>query len=136
MKPEDLKLLAELDSKMAVVRDRTRSVARLYTTGFYLYGSGGVGKSFAVLSELDRLKADYRLHNSRMTGRGLFDALCDCPDSIHVLEDMEALFADRMAQGVLRSALWGQVKAGKPVRVVTWRSHKTDLHANSRAASS
>ena len=127
MKPEDVLLLAALDSKMAVVRDRTRSVALRYTTGFFLYGDGGVGKSFAVLNELDRLKADYKLHNSRMTGRGLFDALCDFPESIHVLEDMEAIFDDRMAQGVLRSALWGQVKDDRPVRVVTWRSHRIDL---------
>jgi hypothetical protein len=76
---------------------------------------------------LDNLEADYKVHNSRMTGRGLFDALCDFPDSVHVLEDMEALFDDRMAQGVLRSALWGQVRDGRPVRVVTWRSHRTDL---------
>ena len=116
MKPEDVELLANLDSKLAVVRDRTRSVALRYTTGFFLYGEGGMGKSYAVLTELDRLNADYKLHNSRMTGRGLFDALCDFPDSIHVLEDMEALFDDRMAQGVLRSALWGQAKDDRPVR--------------------
>jgi hypothetical protein len=127
MTAEDIKLLGELDSKMAVVRDRTRSVVLGYTTGFYLYGDGGVGKSYAVLSELDKLEANYKVYNSRMTGRGLFDALCEFPDSIHVLEDMEALFDDRMAQGVLRSALWGQVKDGKPLRGVTWRSHKNDL---------
>jgi hypothetical protein len=130
MEPQDVKLLAQLDSKMAIVRDRTRSVALGYTTGFFLYGDGGVGKSFAVLSELERLQADFKLHNSRMTGRGLFDALYDFPESIHVLEDMEAIFDDRMAQGVLRSALWGQVKDDCPVRVVTWRSHKTDLRCH------
>src|SRR5947208_2683085 len=107
MKPEDVTLLAELDSKMAVIRDRTRSVALRYTTEFYLYGVGGVGKSFVVLNELERLKTDYKLHNSRMTGRGLFDALCEFPESVHVLEDIKAIFEDRMAQGVLRSALWG-----------------------------
>jgi hypothetical protein len=130
MKPEDVKLLAELDSKMAVVRDRTRSVALHYTTGFFLYGDGGLGKSYAVLTELDRLKADYKLHNSRMTGRGLFDALSDFPESVHVLEDMEAIFTDRMAQGVLRSALWGQVKDDRPVRIVTWRTHKLDMRCH------
>jgi hypothetical protein len=38
MTANDINLLAELDSKMAVVRDRTRSVVLGYTTGFYLYG--------------------------------------------------------------------------------------------------
>ena len=124
---EDRKQLATLDAKMAVVRDRTRSVAKRYTTGFFLYGPGGCGKSYAVLGELDKLKSDYKLHNSRMTGRGLFDALDEFPDSIHVCEDMEQLVEDRMAQGVLRSALWGQERDGKMNRVVTWRSHKTNL---------
>jgi hypothetical protein len=130
MKAEDVKLLADLDGKMAIVRDRTRSVALRYTNGFFLYGEPGVGKSFVVLSELEAMGADYNLYNSRMTGRGLFDCLSEFPDSLHVLEDMEAIFADRMAQGVLRSAMWGQAKDGQQQRVVTWNSFKTQLRCH------
>src|SRR5262249_23282558 len=77
----------------------------------------GLGKSYTVLRHLDELKATYRLFNSRMTGKGLFRALGNAPDAVHVLEDMERLTQDRDAQGVLRSALWAQPGHD---RVVTW----------------
>jgi hypothetical protein len=124
---EDKDLLEVLEGKFAIVRDRTRSVAHRYTTGFFLYGTGGIGKSYSVLSELDRQKVDYRLHNSRMTGRGLYDSLAEAPDTIHVLEDMEGIYQDKNAQGVLRSALWGQAKGGRMERKVTWKAHRTVL---------
>src|SRR5437867_3974952 len=94
--------LATLETKLQLVRDYVGQVAGGYTTGLYLFGEGGIGKSFTVLQELDRLKADYKLFNSRMTGRGLYNALEKFPDSVHVLEDMEQITRDRGAQGVLR----------------------------------
>ncbi len=124
---EDQNHLDRLDRKLMVIRDRVRSVVRGYTTGFFLYGEGGNCKSFTVVQELERLRADYKLHNSRMTGRGLFDVLRKFPDSIHLLEDVEGLFRDPMAQGVLRSALWGQERDGEQERLVTWNAYKTSL---------
>jgi hypothetical protein len=52
-----------------------------------------------------------------MTGKGLFHALEQAPDAVHVLEDLERLTQDRDAQGILRGALWSQ--PGRP-REVTW----------------
>jgi hypothetical protein len=120
---DDLKHLETLEGKLQIVRDRTRSVVRGYRNGLHLWGEGGIGKSYSVLSELDRLKADYVLINSRLTGRGLFDLLKEYPDQVHLLEDCEPLFADKNACGVLRSALWGQTNAQhRQERVVTWRT--------------
>jgi hypothetical protein len=96
---DDRKNLAALEAKLQMVRDMTWSVARRLTTAFYLYGPGGCGKSYAVLEELHRQKVLYRLYNSRMTGRGLFNALEAYPDGIHLLEDMEQLFHDAGARG-------------------------------------
>lgn len=124
---EDQAHLDRLDRKLMVVRDRVTSVVRGYTTGFFLYGEGGNCKSFTVTQELERLRADYKLHNSRMTGRGLFDVLRKFPDSIHLLEDMERLFRDTMAQGVLRSALWGQRRGDQLERLVTWNTYNATL---------
>jgi hypothetical protein len=57
-----------------------------------------------------------------MTARGLFLALGNAPDAIHVLEDVERLTQDRDAQGVLRSALWApDDHAG---RLSTWTTAK------------
>jgi hypothetical protein len=118
---DDQKHLESLEDKMQVIRTRTRGVALGYRTGFYVWGEGGIGKSYSVLSTLEVLKADYRLANSRLSGRGLFDLLMEFPCKIHVLEDCEPLFGDKHAPGVLRSALWGQVTAEhRQVRTVTW----------------
>ncbi len=113
----DPEALASLERKMQHVRTRVTGVAKGYSTGYYLCGSGGIGKSYTVLRCLDELEAAYRRFNSRMTARGLFQALEKAPDAVHVLEDMERLTKDRDAQGVLRSALWAP--DGRD-RVITW----------------
>jgi hypothetical protein len=118
---EDLRYLQDYEAKVQLVRDYVRGVALGYSMGFYLHGAGGISKSFTVLAELERLQANFRLFNSRMSGRGLFDSLRQYPDATHVLEDMERVTADKDAQGVLRSATWSQrTKEGRQKRVVTW----------------
>lgn len=113
----DRTALAGYEKKVHLLRDHVTAVSRGYKTGYYLYGTGGMGKSYAVLRHLEGLDVPYQLFNSRMTAKGLFLALQRAPDAIHVLEDMERLTKDPDAQGVLRSALWAQ--PGHE-RVVTW----------------
>ena len=74
--------LASLDKKLHLVRDLTTAVARGYKTGLYLYGTGGVGKSFTVLRHLESLDVSHQLYNSRMTAKGLFLTFKDAPDAI------------------------------------------------------
>lgn len=109
--------LASHEKKMHLVRDHVTAVAKGFKTGYFLYGSGGCGKSHTVLRHLESLDVPYQLFNSRMTAKGLFLTLEKAPDAIHVLEDMERLTKDPDAQGVLRSALWAQ--PGHE-RIVTW----------------
>jgi hypothetical protein len=120
---EDRRHLQRFERRLQMVRDRTRGVAEGWQTGFYLWGSGGIGKSWTVVDELDRLGADYKLTNSRLTAKGLFALLEESPDVVHVLEDMESLCRAQNAAGVVRSALW----ATKPdrrqqhqERLLTW----------------
>jgi hypothetical protein len=115
--PDNCQLLDSLNRKLALLKDRVRSVVAGYHTGLYLCGVAGLGKSYSVTKQLEELGADYRLFNARMTAKGLFLALQNAPDTVHVLEDMERLVDDRDAQGLLRSALWAQ--PGKD-REVTW----------------
>lgn len=120
---DDQRHLDELEKKFRLIRDYTRSVATGRSPGLYLYGSGGCGKSHNVIEELELSGVPYKLYNSRMTGRGLYNALERFPDSIHLLEDMEQLFRDSGARGVLRSALWSQSKQsneGPQERLITW----------------
>ena len=127
---EDRKNLANLEAKLQMVRDYTSSVISRLSTAFYLYGSGGCGKSHTILEELQRRKVPYRLYNSRMTGRGLFDTLHEYPEGIHVFEDMEQVLLDPGARGILRSALWGQGSTDIRLpqeRLVTWTTHTLKL---------
>src|SRR5262249_13700455 len=128
LSPADLRHLAELEKKYQVIRDYTASVARARTTGLYVWGLGGCGKSHVIIDELTRLAVPYRLYNSRMTGRGLYNTLEAAPNEIHLLEDMEPLFKDSGAKGVLRSALGGQPSSmGKfSERAVTWTTYKME----------
>ena len=89
------------------------------------FGTGGIAKSYTVLDELQRLDVNFKLFNSRMSGRGLFEALAEYPTAVHVLEDMERVVKDRDAQGIIRSACWGQRgDDGRQKRVVTWTTAK------------
>jgi hypothetical protein len=121
----ETRLLAELNRKLQVVRDFVVGVAEGSHTGFYLYGPPGCSKSYTILETLNTIGANYVVHNSRQTGQTLFHTLRQAPDAIHVLEDMEGLYKQLNAQGVLRSALWGQRAdggRGPMERWVTWGS--------------
>lgn len=114
--------LASLDGKLDHIRDVVRGVIQQFHTGAFLYGEGGTSKSYTVQKELERQKAKYILHNSRITGRGLFDVLQRHPSDIHFIEDAETLLDDRKAFGVLRSAFWSQSQKKPMERPVTWNA--------------
>jgi hypothetical protein len=121
----DARLLAEMEKKMQVLRDYVVGVARSFYTGLYVYGPPGSSKSFTILETLNAIGANFVVHNSRLTGQTLFHVLAQAPDAVHVLEDMEGLYTQKNAQGVLRSALWGQRAdkgRGPMERWVTWGS--------------
>jgi hypothetical protein len=119
----DKGLLESLDHKLQTIRDRVTGVAEGWHNGFFLWGEGGTSKSFTVEETLSGLGKAFKLTNSRLTGRGLFDLLRDFPDAVHILEDIETLFADKNSFGVLRSALWGQAgDDGLQERVVVWQT--------------
>ena len=115
-------LLASIENKLQQVRDRVQGVAEGYINGFFLWGEGGTSKSYTVEDSLQTLGRQYKLTNSRLTGKRLFELLRDYPDVVHVLEDVETLFSDKNSFGVLRSALWGQAgEDGIQERPVTWQ---------------
>jgi hypothetical protein len=124
---EDQARLQDLEPKLTLIRDRVRGVAQSLHTGLYLWGEGGTSKSYTVLDELKKCQADFVVHNSRMTGRGLVDALQRLPTSVHVIEDCESIFDDKRAWGVLRSALWSQSRKRPMEREISWTAFNTDI---------
>jgi hypothetical protein len=115
----------ELTKKFQVVRDRVAGVAMGYQTGVIITGRGGTGKSFAATEELERLGCDYKLHNTHLTPRAVFDELEENPSSVHVIEDAEEVTRNPVSLGVLRSATWGSRRnqEGRYERLITWRAH-------------
>jgi hypothetical protein len=123
---EEREHLDNLEAKFRHVRNAVRGVVKEYQCGFFLWGEGGTGKSFTIVRELQRLQAKYVLHNTRVTGRGLFDALEKAPSDLHLIEDAETMMGDRRAWGVLRSALHSQSRAKPPVRWVSWEAWRVN----------
>jgi hypothetical protein len=123
----DKEALKTLEPKLQLIRDRVKGLVTNVHTGFYLWGEGGTSKSYTTLETLRACKADYTLHNSRMTARGLVDVLQKMPSSVHLLEDCEAIMSDKTAWGVLRSALWSQSRKRPPERRITWTAYQTNI---------
>lgn len=119
--------LESLEEKLTVIRDSVRAVVKQFSTGLVLHGKGGTSKSYTVLQELASLKANQCYHNTRLTARGLVDALERSPSCIHIVEDAETLLDDKKSFGVLRSALWSQSKKKPPEREITWTAFKTTI---------
>jgi hypothetical protein len=124
---EERENLETLEGKLRHVRDAVRGVVREFHTGLVLWGEGGTGKSYTVLEALKELKAKYTYHNTRMTGRGLVDALGRAPSDIHFIEDAETMLDDKRAWGVLRSALWSQSRKKPPEREITWTAFQVNI---------
>ncbi len=120
---EDREHLESFESRLATIRDRIVGVSEGWSTGYYLWGEGGVGKSYVVTETLRSIGANSRLTNSRATAKGLFELLERDPDQIHVIEDCESLLDDPKAAGILRSALWAtnpKRKTRRVERLVSW----------------
>jgi hypothetical protein len=129
LSPEDQLALTQLKRKQQLILDRVVGVARQYIFGLIITGRGGIGKSWLVTKELERLGIPYILHNSHVTARGLFDELKAHPDVIHIIEDAEQLTRNQIALGILRSATWpGRYGRGNRLeRLITWRTHQDSL---------
>jgi len=124
------KHLDKLESRFTLIRDAVQGVAKSYHTGLFLHGEGGTGKSYTVMEHLRKLKVAYKLHNSRLTARGLVAELQSAPAVIHLIEDAETLLDDKKTFGVLRSALWCNGPAAKQrpqPRPMTWTAYKTTI---------
>jgi hypothetical protein len=113
--------LAKLESKYQDIRDFTQLVAAGHSTGFYVHGPGGIGKSFNVIKTLEETGNGFKLLNSRLSAPGLAETMKKDPKRIFVIEDVEDAFTDKQALNLLRAAYWGQRdKAGKMIRQITY----------------
>lgn len=124
---EDRAHLASLKDKNRAIRDRVTLCAEGFGNGVYIWGEGGIGKSFGVINTLTDLKKPFVLHNTRLSAPAFFQSLEKHPKDVHVVEDVENIFTDRTNMNLLRSALWGQKdKKGKQQRFVIYGVYPTE----------
>ena len=124
---EDRTHLASLKEKNQAIRDRVTLCAEGFGNGVYIWGEGGIGKRFGVITTLTEMKKPFVLHNTRLSAPAFFQSLEKHPKVVHVVEDVENIFNDRTNMNLLRSALWGQKdKSGKQQRFVTYGIHPTE----------
>lgn len=119
--PDERRHLEKLEAKYQVIRDRTLLVAGGWSTGMYIYGEGGIGKSFNVIKTLRELKLNFHLLNTRLSGPAFAQELAMNPVDLFVVEDIKDVLGNPGAMNLLQSALWGQRDdTGKMVRIITY----------------
>jgi len=118
---EDKIELERLQKKHLAIRDRVTMCAEGHCNGAYIWGEGGIGKSYAVLDQLAKIGKKPVLHNTRLSAAAFFKSMEKHPSDLHVVEDVENIFNERSQMNLLRSALWGQKDAkGRQQRRVTY----------------
>lgn len=105
-----------------------RLLAKGAINSFVLTGSGGIGKTTAVMKTLKSLglnedlpgeEGNYMVIRGFSTPRALYDTLYQFKDKILVLDDADAIFKDPVGANLIKAAL-----DDKPVRVVNWSTSR------------
>lgn len=115
--------LAELNERLAIIRDRVRGVARGYANGLYLFGRPGTGKTFTVVQTLADEGTPFFHQLGHVTPVGLFDLLDAQHDRVIVLDDVSHIFSDKKGLQILLAAL-GTQQNGQRARIIRYQRHK------------
>ena len=119
----DQELLDGIERRRKTLATMIRGVIDGDTTGFFMYGPGGHGKSKLIRDALKGHK-QVKIWNSDMSARALVEKLEEFPDYIHFFEDLEKIYKDHDCQGILIAACGGK-KNHK--RMVQWHKHRIDI---------
>jgi hypothetical protein len=98
-----------LNERLKLLRDQVIGVAKGYSTGLYLHGPAGHGKSHAIVSTLTERGVPFEHHQGHVTPVGLIETLSEHPDGIIVFDDVSEILDHRIALQALLAAL------GRPV---------------------
>ena len=105
-----------------------RLLAKGAINSFVLTGSGGIGKTTAVMKTLQSIglqedlpgeNGDYMVIRGFSTPRALYDTLYQFKDKILILDDADAIFKDPLGANLIKAAL-----DDKPVRVLNWSTSR------------
>ena len=114
-----------LEERQRLLAHHVRLVARGMSNGLAVYGSrGGLGKTRVILQTLEKEDVKPLVLSGHVTPLSLYSNLCERPDSVLFLDDVDSLFRNLPALGILRSALWGE---NNEKRLVTYNSSQLKL---------
>jgi hypothetical protein len=104
---------------------------------FVLTGSGGIGKTTAVMNTLKKLgyredmpdqpAGDFIVIRGFSTPRALYETLYQFKDKILILDDADQVFKDPLGANLLKAAL-----DDKKTRIVNWNTSREDSDIPSR----
>ena len=113
------------------VKNYIKMVAKDFSKGLVLKGSGGFGKSFAVMTTLNELglkiNEDYVLINAYITPLSFYETLFNYRDKIIVLDDSSGILNNEKSLTILKNALWSV----SDVRTVSYLSTTDKLNVES-----
>jgi hypothetical protein len=117
--------LTEVEQRRGPVLKIVQQVCKGLKPAAMFYGPPGHGKSHAILGQMD-LMADqgWVPHNAGLTPKGLFDAIVENPDKIHVIEDCEDVHKSQDFADILRPAC---DDGSDRDRVIRWKTAKQDF---------
>jgi hypothetical protein len=114
-----------------------RMLAKGSINSFVLTGSGGIGKTTAVINTLKSLglredmpeqpAGDFMVIRGFSTPKALYETLFDFKDKILILDDADQVFRDPLGSNLLKAAL-----DDKKVRVINWNTSREDADVPSR----
>lgn len=114
-----------VEGRKRILEDGITAVASGFTSGMFVYGPGGLGKSHLLTQMLDNIcDKGWRHHTSHSTPKALFLALLQSPDAIHLYEDCELMLKTQLTASILRAA------CGSPndrARRVTYETASEDM---------
>jgi len=113
------------------VKNYIKMVAKDFSKGLVLKGSGGFGKSFAVMSTLNELglkiNQDYVLINAYITPLSFYETLYNYKNKIIVLDDSSGILNNEKSLTILKNALWSV----SDVRTISYMSTTDKLQVDS-----
>jgi hypothetical protein len=128
------RLLREYDQRLNVLRDYVRSVVKGYSSGLYVFGRPGCGKTSTVSQVLEQeQELFYSYQRGHLSPKGLFGLFQEHHDELIVLDDITMIFKSEGALQLLLAALEPSppgMNARDFVRPIRWKRERGDETVN------
>lgn len=110
-----------INQRFSFLANLVKMVINNQAVSAIISGSGGLGKSYTVLNQLEIAglveDEDYVIIKGFSTSRGLYNKLYDHSDKLLVFDDCDSVLTDKVAANLLKGALDSYDK-----RVITWNA--------------